>query len=417
MYKRTVLDHGLTIVSENIPYVRSVTIGVWVRAGSRHETAAENGMSHFIEHMMFKGTRKRDARRIAEDIDAAGGQLNAFTGKESTCYYARVLDDYLPLAIELLADMLLHSTFDVREIEKEKKVIIEEIKMYEDSPDELVHDLFADAALGHHPLGRNILGDAAGIQALERDDLLGYLEKHYTAGNMVIAAAGNVNHDEVVAEVVRHFGACEGGATPDIHQKADPGPKRLIRWKDTEQVHLCLGGLGLARGHRDRFALQVIDTALGGGMSSRLFQELREERALVYTTFSYHAAFQDTGLFALYAGTSPEQAGIVIDAMQAEVRRIAHEGVEGEELARAQAQLKGALMFGLENTANRMSRLAKAELFQAPYLEPDELVARIDAVRHEDTMRVGQELFGNSRTLALAAIGPSASKLEEIPIE
>lgn len=413
LYRRTVLDNGLTVVSESVPYVRSATIGVWVRAGSRYETDAENGISHFIEHMMFKGTERRDARRIAEDIDAVGGQLNAFTGKESTCYYARVLDEDIPLAVDLLADMLLHSTFDEREIEKEKKVIIEEIKMYEDSPDELVHDLFADAVLGSHPLGRSVLGDAASVQALQRDHLIDYMQRHYTAGNMVVAAAGNVNHDELVSMVADRFGACRQGMSPVIRQIPEPGARRVLRIKDTEQVHLCFGGLGFARGHEDRFVVKVIDTALGGGMSSRLFQELREERALVYTTYSYHAAFAETGIFAIYAGTSPEQALAVLDTVKAEVRRIAEEGVRGEELKRAKAQLKGELLFSLENTANRMSRLAKAELFNLPYLEADALSAKIDAVNEADTVRVASDLFGNPDSWTLAAIGPSLAVLEE----
>lgn len=413
MYRRTVLDNGLTVVSESVPYVRSATIGVWVRAGSRHEKEAENGISHFIEHMMFKGTERRDARRIAEEIDAVGGQLNAFTGKESTCFYARVLDEDVPLAVDILADMLLHSTFDEREIEKEKKVVIEEIKMYEDAPDELVHDLFADAVLGSHPLGRNVLGDAERIQALERRHLIDYLERHYTTGNMVVAAAGNVNHDELVELVDRHFAACRRGTSPVIRQIPEPGVRRVLRVKDTEQVHLCFGGLGLARGHEDRFVLKVIDTALGGGMSSRLFQELREERALVYTTYSYHAAFAETGIFAVYAGTSPEQTLTVLDTVKAEVRRIAEEGVRGEELNRAKAQLKGELLFSLENTANRMSRLAKAELFHLPYLEADALIAKIDAVSEADTVRVANRLFGNPEAWTLAAIGPSLAGLEE----
>lgn len=384
-----------------------------MRAGSRYETEAENGISHFIEHMMFKGTERRDARRIAEDIDAVGGQLNAFTGKESTCYYVRVLDHDVTLAVDILADMLLHSTFDEREMEKEKKVILEEIKMYEDSPDELVHDLFVDAVLGGHPLGRSVLGDADGIQALKRDHLLDYLRRYYTAGNMVVAAAGNVNHDELVGMVERHFGACRGGTSPLIRQSPEPVVRRVLRSKDTEQVHLCFGGLGFARGHEDRFVVKVIDTALGGGMSSRLFQELREERALVYTTYSYHAAFAETGLFAIYAGTSPEQTLTVLDTVQTEVRRIVNEGVRGEELRRAKAQLKGDLLFSLENTANRMSRLGKAELFHLPYLEADALIAHIDAVSEADTVRVANDLFGNPGTWALAAIGPSLAVLEE----
>lgn len=412
MYKKTILENGIRIVTEEIPHVRSVTMGFWLRSGSRDEDATNNGISHFIEHLMFKGTATRSAREIAEAIDSAGGQLNAFTSKEHTCYYARVLDEHLPLAAEILSDMLLHSTLAEVELEKEKGVILEEIKMYEDSPDELVHDLFAETLLSGHPLGRGVLGRAENIRALTQSDIRAYMMQHYTAGNLVIAAAGHVAHDDVVDVIQRHFSALGGPATPLFSTPVAPAMGHSIRQKETEQVHLCLGSLGLARSDADRYALYIIDTALGGGMSSRLFQELREERGLVYSTYSYHSCFHETGLFTVYAGTSPTHAPQVIELIRDECRRTATEGIRGEELARAKEQLKGSLMLSLESTANRMSRLAKAELFDEPLLTPDELIACIDAVSEEDTLRVSQLLFRNE--LVLAAVGPMPSEVTTV---
>lgn len=415
LHKRTQLANGITVVTEKIPHVRSVTIGCWIEAGSRYEDPSEAGISHFIEHLLFKGTKNRTARQIAEDIDAAGGHLNAFTGKELTCYYARVLDEHLALAVELLADMLLHSVFDPAEIEKEKGVVIEEIKMYEDTPDELVHDLFAAAVFGGHPLGRAVLGDAASVRRLTREQILAYMRRRYTAGNLVVAAAGNVEHERVVDEVERRFAEMQGPKPPRQHQAATWEPRHILRQKETEQAHLCVGTLGLERGHPDRFVAQVVDTALGGGMSSRLFQELREERGLVYSTFSAHASYRDNGTFSIYAGTSPENAEQVLEIIHSELQRLATEGLEEDELRRAKEYLKGSLMLSLESTANRMNRIAKAELYGEPLYSPDELVARIDAVTREATQQLCEALFSRVRP-ALAVIGPSVERLEAIPI-
>lgn len=406
LYKRTVIENGIRVVTEEIPHVRSVTIGFWLRSGSRDEHAGNNGISHLIEHVLFKGTHTRSAREIAEAIDAAGGQLNAFTSKEHTCYYARVLDGHLPMATEILADMLLNSTIPEVELEKEKGVILEEIKMYEDSPDELVHDLFAATLLHPHPLGQSILGRAENVRAMTRDMVFHHMREYYTANNLVISVAGHVTHDEVVHEVQRHF-AGFGGTAPRLNEvEVTPVLANTVRHKDTEQIHICLGGFGLSRNDPDRYALYVLDTALGGGMSSRLFQELREERGLVYSTYSYHSCFHETGLFTVYAGTSPEHAPLVVDLIRAECNRVVKSGINGEELRRAKEQIKGNLMLSLESTANRMSRMAKAELFAESLLTPDELMQRIDAVTHDDTARVAARLFGQDK-LALTAVGPA----------
>lgn len=409
MYKKTVLENGIRIVTEEIPHVRSVTIGFWVRAGSRDEDPTNNGVSHLIEHLLFKGTVKRTARDIAEEIDASGGQLNAFTSKEHTCYYARVLDGHLPMATEVLADMFLNSTIPDSELEKEKSVILEEIKMYEDSPDELVHDLFADALFSPHPLGQSVLGRAENVMNMTRDRVLEYMHAHYTPENLVVAVAGNVTHEEVVREVRRHFDNFYRKGTPSRKIEVQPKQVKLIRHKETEQVHLVLGGHGVQRGDPDRFALYVIDTALGGGMSSRLFQGLREERGLVYSTYSYHSCFYDAGLFAVYAGTSPKHVATVVELIRAEWMKIGKEGIRGDELQRAKEQIKGNLMLSLESTANRMSRMAKAELFSEPLLTPDELMTKIDAVTQEDTVRVASRLLGSGQ-LSLTAIGPCPEK-------
>lgn len=411
MYQRTVLPNGIRIVTEEIPHVRSAAIGFWYRAGSRDEAPGQNGISHFIEHLMFKGTKTRSARAIAEAIDATGGQMNAYTSKEHTCYYARVLDQHLDLAVEILADMLLNSVFAPSEMEKEKSVILEEIKMYDDSPDELVHDLLAEAAFYDHPLGQGVLGRDETIRAIGREDVVRYIEQRYVGRNLVVAAAGNLVHEQVVEQISRWFshlpeGEADGPPTP----LKPPLPQKILV-KDTEQVHLCVGSRGFGRHHEDRYAVLLVDVALGGGMSSRFFQELREERGLVYSTYTYHTPFQETGLFAVYAGTSPENVREVVELIRDGLVRAAKEGLRPDELARAKEQLKGSLMLGLENTANRMSRIARAELFQEELLTPDELIRVIDRVTLEDAHRVTRAIVENG--LIVAAVGPIDDELEK----
>lgn len=404
MYQKTTLANGVRVTTEYIPHVRSVTIGFWFLTGSRDEVADNNGISHFIEHMLFKGTSCRTARQIAEVIDAAGGQLNAFTSKEHTCYYVRVLDEHLDLAVQILADMVLDSEFNPAELDKEKSVILEEIRMYEDSPDELVHDLFADAVLANHPLGKGILGSEETVMSLDRGALLSHKRKYYTAGNLVVAAAGNVRHEGVVAAASEYLGGLQGNGTPLLLPVSPSRGNDVIRTKDTEQVHLCIGGLGLGRRSERKYALYVLDMALGGGMSSRLFQELREERGLVYATYSYHTLFQDTGLFTIYAGCRPKNVRQVIELVRAECTSLIKKGLDAQELHRAKEQLKGSLMLSLESTANRMSRLAKAELFQEAILTADELMARIEAITAEDVHAVAQEVLWPDKQV-VAAIG------------
>lgn len=405
--QKTKLSNGVRVVTETIPYVRSVTAGFWLKVGSRNEDEHELGISHMIEHMMFKGTTRRTARQIAETIDATGGQLNAFTDKEHTCYYGKVPDQHMALLIDVLSDMLLNSLFDADEIEKEKGVVLEEIRMYEDSPDELAHEALAENLLQPHPLGRPVLGTPASVQSFSSEDLLSYIARHYVPSNLVISVVGNIKHDEVVACIAQHFSAMVGPPPAKPNTLIPVGCGTSVKTKDTEQMHICLGVPGLSRKDEDKYALHVLDTALGGGMSSRLFQSLREEKGLVYSTYSYHVCYEDVGTVAVYAGTSPGNAAKVIDLIKGECEKIATEGLRQEELNRAKEQLKGSLLLGLENLGVRMNRLAKAELHDERLLTPDELMGKVEAVGPEDIRRVGRRLFGQT-PFSVAVVGPSS---------
>lgn len=403
--QKETLPNGLRVITEEIPYVRSASIGVWVGTGSRQESEENNGISHFIEHMLFKGTSHRTARELAETIDSVGGQLNAFTAKEYTCYYAKVLDEHLPVAIELLADMLLNSLFTPEDTGKEKGVVIEEIKMYEDTPDELVHDLFAQAMWQQHPLGRTILGTVEAVNGLTRERVMDYFYSHYTPDNMVVAAAGNLSHQTVVEHVAGALAAIHGSRTAGAEEPPRVSPRVTIRAKDTEQVHLCLGTRGVPQDHDDIYSLYLLNSILGGGSSSRLFQEIRETRGLAYSVYSYQSAYRDAGLFAVYAGVSPRYTDEVLRLILLEFARIKEEGVEPAELSRAKEQVKGNLVLSLESTSNRMSRLGKSELTLGRIITPEEVIDKIEAVKQADLQRLAGEMFDPS-CLGLAAIGP-----------
>lgn len=362
---------------------------------------------------MFKGTVRRTARDIAEAMDATGGQLNAFTTKETTCYHCRVLDEHLPVAMELLADMLLHSTFRPAELARERAVILEEISAVEDTPEDLIHDLFDQHLFGKHPLAAPVLGTSASVTGAERDDLLQFVADHYRATNLVIAAAGNVQHEDVVALAERLFGQLPGGPAAGTAYNFDIRPLvplayvpgRSVFDKDGEQVHVCVGAPGLHRDDPDRYALDLLDTLLGGGMSSRLFQQLREEQGLVYSTYSFSAGYSDTGLFGCYAGTRPDRAERVLQVMLDELDQIYAGNITTAEVDRAREQVKGGLLLSLESTGARMGRLAGAELAGEQYLNADELRARFDAVTPDDVRRVAAELLAPAR-LSVVALGP-----------
>lgn len=408
-YRKTTLPNGLRVITEEMNQVRSASVGVWVGAGSCFERPEEMGVSHLIEHMLFKGTERRTALQIAREIDGRGGLLNAFTSKEHTCYYARVLDEHLPIAIDVLADMLQHALFDPADLDREKGVIIEEIKMYEDVPDDLVHDLFSGAMWGQHALGRPIVGTAERVQGLTREAILDYKARHYTPSNMVVAAAGHLSHDQVVAWVEESF--CQGEA-PGVSQRPahppapDPldGPRVVARNKEIEQTHLVWGTAGLPHEHPEMYALNLLNTIIGGGSSSRLFQEVREKRGLAYSVYSFHSAFENAGSFGVYAGVSPQAVEPVLDLVTQLLSEAGRDGVTAEELAEAKEQLKGQLMLGLESTSSRMSRLGRGELSLGRVHSADDVIGKIDAVRLDDVNGLAQRLFLNEPRV-LAAVG------------
>lgn len=414
-YAETTLPSGLRVITESIPHVRSASVGVWVGAGSCLETPTNTGISHFIEHMLFKGTTSRTAKQIAQAIDGRGGSLNAFTAKEQTCFYAKVLDEHLPVAVEVLADMIQHSRFDPTDIEKEKGVICEEIRMYEDEPDDLVHDLFAAAMWRGHALGQPIAGSVESVQSYTRDEILEYYAGHYTPDQIVVAAAGNLSHEQVVAEVAKQFQDLNPARTGGRELPASPaevaGSRALFRVKKTEQAHLVLGVKGLQHNHADLYALHLLNTVLGGGTSSRLFQEIREERGLAYSVYSYESSFRNTGNFAVYAGISPRVVGQVLELILGSIQEIGKQGITESELAEAKEQLKGQIMLGLESTSGRMSRLGRGELMLGRVIGPDQILARIEAVTCEQVHALAHKLLLQEPQV-LSLVGPSAAGVD-----
>ncbi|MRG85349.1 M16 family metallopeptidase [Salinibacillus xinjiangensis] len=402
MVKKYTCKNGLRIVLEEIPTVRSVSIGVWVLAGSRNETNKNNGISHFIEHMMFKGTENRSAREIAESFDAIGGQVNAFTSKEYTCYYAKVLDTHASYALEILGDMFFNSTFQTDEMEREKKVVYEEIKMYEDTPDDIVHDLLSRASFGKHPLGYPILGTEETLHSFTPEDLRDYMDHNYGPDNVVISVAGNVD-ESFFKEVEKLFGSYE--TNKESHRYNEPTfiTEHINRKKETEQAHLCLGYSGLPLGAEDIYSLVVVNNVLGGSMSSRLFQEVRESKGLAYSVFSYHSSFLDNGLLTIYGGTGSDQLEVLKETIDDTVDELAKDGLTDKELKNSKEQLKGNLMLGLESTNSRMSRNGKNELLLKRHRTLDEVVEQIDAVHHDSVQNIIQKVFQKPYSSALIA--------------
>lgn len=404
MYQKTILSNGIRILSEEISHVRSAVIGVWINAGSRYETDDNSGVSHFIEHMMFKGTKRRTAKDIAEELDAVGGNLNAFTTKEYTCYYAKVLDEHFDLAMDLLSDMLFESMFSQDDLEREKNIIIEEIKMCEDTPDELVHDIFTKAIWQNHPLGRPVIGSSKTVQALNRDDLLNYYEKHYTADNIIITVTGNIKHEVVIEKVESVFRNVKTNKIK--HSTLPPVVKSdfICYEKDTEQVHIIIGTPGYKLKHEDIYAVQIMNIILGGGVSSRLFQKIREQKGLVYSIYSYHNSYHDTGLFGIYTGLSKHNVSAAIEMILEELKIILQDGVPENELRRAKNQFKGNLLISLENIGSRMSRLGRSEIYLGKVLSIDEIIQRMYKVTSEDIRRVACNMF-KPEHFAMSAVG------------
>ncbi|HHV64417.1 MAG TPA: insulinase family protein [Peptococcaceae bacterium] len=400
MYQKHVLPNGVRVLTEEIDHVRSVAIGVWVGAGSRNETEGYEGISHFIEHMFFKGTKNRTAKQLAETLEAVGGQLNAFTTKEFTCYFARVLDEDISLAIDVLSDMFFNSTFETKEIEKEKNVVIEEIKMYQDTPDELIHDLFSQYVWNDHPLGKPILGVEESINSLTREKILAYLETRYTPDQVVIAVAGKLNHEDII-NALAGFGDFKRERKIPATGKPQARVFRSSMSKDTEQMHLIVGVPGLGQDDEDMYALHIINSILGGGLSSRLFQEIREQRGLAYSVYSYHSTYADTGLFAVYAGTNPAKTEEVIKCILHEMNKIKSQGITEEELTKTKAQIKGNLLLGLESVSSRMNRLGKTELTFGRVKTAEEAVQELEKVTLQDIKRVMERLWVKDRISVL----------------
>lgn len=405
VYNRQVLPNGMVVLTERMPSVKSASIGVWVRVGSRDEAPEVAGVSHFIEHMLFKGTQRRSAQEIAKAIDAVGGTLDAFTSRESTCFYAKVLGEHLPLAIDILADTFLHSRLAPDDIDRERQVILQEIKMVEDTPDDLVHDLFAEAIWGDHPVARPILGQKEIVLRLSQSDIRRHMDRFYRPDCTVIAAAGDIEHDQLMDLVVRAFDGFDGQS---IHCDP-PAPVSTaamrIEERDTAQLHLCLGMDGLPHAHEDRYAISLLNAMLGGSMSSRLFQEVREKRGLAYSIYSYQASYRDCGLLVVYAGTSPESSSQVVDLIRAECARLRDEPVDPIDLQQAKDQLKGNLLLGLEGTSSRMTRLAKMEIYFQRNHELDEIIAGIEGVSADQFRALAKRIL-RDEAFAITSVGP-----------
>ncbi|MDP1418014.1 pitrilysin family protein [Peribacillus simplex] len=392
MIKKYTCQNGVRIVLENIPTVRSAAIGVWIKTGSRNETPELNGVSHFLEHMFFKGTATRNAREIAESFDSIGGQVNAFTSKEYTCYYAKVMDNHASYALEILADMFFNSTFDGEELKKEKNVVYEEIKMYEDTPDDIVHDLLSKAVYENHPLGYPILGTENTLETFNSDTLKKYVHDMYTPDKVVVSIAGNVD-EKMIKEVESYFGSYQGGedrlelVKPSFHEN------RITRKKDTEQAHLCLGYKGLEIGNDKTYSLITLNNILGGSMSSRLFQDVREQRGLAYSVYSYHSSYQDSGMVTVYGGTGTNQLDSLYDTIQETLDTLKRDGITEKELRNSKEQLKGSLMLSLESTNSRMSRNGKNELMLGEHRSLDDIIIKIDEVTEDTVNELANQIF------------------------
>lgn len=405
MYRKTTLPSGVRIVTEAMPAFRSASIGIWADVGSAAESAERRGISHLVEHMLFKGTERRTAREIAEEMDGIGGNLNAFTDKESTCYYAKVMDQHLPLAVDVLSDMFLHSRFDPEELAKEQKVVLEEIKMYDDSPDELIHDLFIQTMWAGSDLGAPTIGFADTVTAITPSDLRSHMRRHYAPNSVVVAAAGNVDHDAVVELFSKAFAGFEGSCDLPVADAPQSKPNRLFRHKDSEQAYVVLGTQGLSIRDERRYVLSVMDTILGGGMSSRLFQEIREKRGLVYTVYSFQAAYRSAGLFGVYAGTSPQNAGECVAVIGEQFANMRDERVTDAELRLAKEHIKGSLTLSLESTSSRMIRLGRSEFSLGRQLTTEEIEQKVDAVTAEEIQVLAQELL-REENVGLCVLGP-----------
>jgi len=403
--QKRVLPNGLVVLTETMSHVRSVSVGVWVRNGSRREVPEENGLAHFMEHMVFKGTERRSAEEIARQMDSVGGMLDAFTSKEQICFNAKVLDEHLPIAFDIIADLVLRPKFDSEDVKKERQVVLEEIKMDLDNPEYLLHDIFTRGFWPEHPLGRPILGTPETVRRFSRDALRKRFQHWFAPDRLVFSAAGNVTHERVLELVEREFGSlAAAGRQEDERAPSTHAPIHLERKRDLEQVHVCLGVPSVPLAHEKRFGVAVMNNLLGGGMSSRLFQNIREKQGLAYAVFSELTPYSDAGMMTIYAGTAKETVGQVIDLVIQEFRELKETPVAEEELLRAKNHLKGSLMLSLESTSARMSNLARQELYFRRFYSLDEILAGIETVTREEVQSLAREFF-RPEQIAVTVLG------------
>jgi len=404
MFKKEYLQNGLPVVMEPLKNMRSVVVGIWVKVGSRYEPAERNGISHFLEHMFFKGTKKRSAKDISVETDSLGGELNAFTSRENTTFYVKVLDEFLKQGLELLLDIFLNSTFPDEDIEKEKKIVKEEIKMVEDTPDDYIHDLSNRTIWGDTGIGQPVLGRRETIRAFTRNDILSHIKKYYGTKDIVIACAGNFEHDQLISILNKDLGNLrrgsepERGSPPEFHNRVEVFNKQL------SEAHLCVGIKGMPHASKERFCLYIINTILGAGVSSRLFQEIREKRGLAYSIYSFVSSYIDTGVWGVYAGVSRKKVREVIELILQEIYSL-KDTLHDAELQRAKNQLKGNIILGLESTGSRMNNIARQEIYHGKYFSPKEIMHEIDAITLDQTRELCEKLL-RKETLSLTVYGP-----------
>jgi len=404
--QRHVLSNGLIVITETMQHVRSVSVGIWVRNGSRREDADENGLAHFLEHMVFKGTERRSAEDIAREMDSVGGMLDAFTSKEQICFNAKVLDEHLPIAFDVLADLVLRPKIDSDDVNKERQVVLEEIKMDMDNPEYLLHDIFTRGFWPEHSLGRPILGTPETVRNFDREALLRRFQNWFAPDHIIVTAAGNITHEQVLDLVEKEFGHLPAaGSVQDDPAPSTSAPINLETKRDLEQVHLCIGVPSLPLAHERRFGVAVLNNLLGGGMSSRLFQNIREKQGLAYAVFSEITPYSDAGMLTVYAGTAKETIGKVLDLTVAEFRAMKESPVTDEELLRAKNHLKGSLMLSLESTSSRMSNLARQELYFQRFYSLDEILLSIEAVTRDEVQSLARDFFQPER-VAVTVLGP-----------
>jgi len=400
-YQKNILDNGLIIVTETIPHIHSVSIGVWIRSGSRQETKENNGIAHFLEHIMFKGTKKRSAREIARSLESLGGYLNAFTSKEQTCYYAEVLDSQLPRAVDILSDMLGNSLFAPKEIEKEREVILDEIDSVEDTPDDLVQDIFVEKLYPGNSLGYPILGTKVNIKNITREQLLSFYHRHYITENIVISAAGNLEHEKLVSLCERKFHLPHSGSPDPAVPTSETGEGDFLYRRQINQTHICLGTTALPYNHTFKYELLLLNTLLGVGMGSRLFQNIREKYGVAYSIYSYVDFFRDNGLLAIYLGTEKNKKDQALQLVEKEIRQLRTKKISQTELNRVKTQLKGSLVLGLENSSKRMSRLAKMEIYLQKYHDVERVMKDIDKVTTASLYELINRIFTSHQLLRI----------------